>query len=308
MRRLFPTLLLALAACDADAPAATRDASAVDAVADVDVAADVDVDAVADGDMDAVEAGDADADTSSVADTAAADVVVPPADAVDPDAPVVGRWAQLQVQSALNDVPFVGEVVATTRTVLLVDVVPDGDAGHVATQRVCAVTLDSGTELVSTLLPNAAVAAIAPASRAVTTDDATVRFAQLTEIWGAALADPETGALPTAPDDPRVVDHEGDGHPGMTVRVSGLLDGEIYLVQRGRTTLEGTFTTPDTLDGRLTWSQEQVILASDNVLLENPIPSRVNPDADASYFRSTRVAAELDCAAALATEAALFAR
>ena len=37
--------------------------------------------------------------------------------------------------------------------------------------------------------------------------------------------------LPGEADDPRVVDADSDGNPGVTVQVRGLIDGEVYMVQ-----------------------------------------------------------------------------
>jgi len=257
-------------------------------------------------------------DTTATPDTSAPDTTPPDAseeiaDTTPPDTtptpgPLVGRWAQKQVQSSLTEVPFVGETVATTSTVLLIDVAANGD-GYAVTQTVCAIDLDSGTELVTTVLPDAAVSSIRPASRGAALGAAgAVSIAGLNEVWGATLINPETDALPTSPTDARVVDHEPDGKPGMTVRVAGLLDGEIYVVQRGFTSLEGTYDGLSRIDGLVTWRQEQSILGADNPLLQTPLTTRVNPDASASWFRTTRVADDATCATVIATEAALFTR
>ena len=267
-------------------------------------------------DVAAPEDTDPQADSTGPADVADADGASPQdtevaaGDTAAPASPLVGRWAQLQVQSAKSEVPFVGEVTATTTTLLLVDLRAGEGGALTLRQSICDVTLDSGTALVSTVLPDATVAAIAPIERPVTFSaaDSSVSFVGLTEVWGATLASPETEALPTDKSDPRVVDHEGDGKPGMTVRISGLLDGEIYLVQRGRTTLTGAFDGQDRVDGLIAWTQEQSILDTDNPLLKTPIPTTVDPDPTRSYFRTTRVSSAATCAEVSADAATLFAR
>lgn len=223
-------------------------------------------------------------------------------------ATLVGRWGQKQVQSSLTEVPFVGETVATTSTLLLLDVVASA-GGFTITQTVCAIDLDSGTDLVTTVLPDAALAAIQPATRGATlASDGRVSIAGLLDVWGAALANPETDALPTSPSDASVVDHEPDGKPGMTVRVAGLIDGEVYVVQRGFTSLEGVYDGLSRIDGLVTWRQEQSILDADNPLLKSPLPTRTNPDPNASWFRTTRLGPNGDCTTVIDSADALFTR
>jgi len=43
------------------------------------------------------------------------------------------------------------------------------------------------------------------------------------EVPGANLVDPACDALPTDPNDPRVVDSDNDGYPGISVGLSGLI-------------------------------------------------------------------------------------
>lgn len=303
------TPLLGAACDDATAPVAPDAATAADAAA-ADAS---DSAALADtGAADVSASSDAVTPDAAASDASPADATADAAstDAPAPaDGPLVGRWAQLQVQSALTEVPFVGETTATTTTHLVLDVAMAPGGGYAVTQTVCDVALDSGTELVRTVLPDAAVAAIPPATRGASLSPTNaVSVSYLAEVWGAVLGDLNSDALPTSPTDPRVVDHEADGKPGMTVRVAGLLDGEVYVVQRGATTLEGLYDGADRFDGLVTWSQEQSILGADNPLLESPLETRVDPDANASYFRTTRVPGGTDCAAILAQSTSLFAR
>jgi len=56
-------------------------------------------------------------------------------------------------------------------------------------------------------------------------------------VAGAALDDPESDALPTESDDPRVRDDDGDGNPGVTVENS--LGGDQFIVFRNRGSAHG---------------------------------------------------------------------
>ena len=64
-------------------------------------------------------------------------------------------------------------------------------------------------------------------------------------------ADSVDGKLPTKIDDPTVYDWDGDGHPGATLRLSVPLlpDGELYVVQRGQSVLNGRVIAPGRIDG-----------------------------------------------------------
>ena len=314
MQRLSTPFFIALTTLAASGPTGCDDAdSNAPGAADAEVTPDT-------------SAPDTSAPEASTPDTSAPDTVLPDTSTPDaasedadtgpldttPDAvaagPLVGRWGQKQVQSSLTEVPFVGETVATTSTLLLLDVVASGE-GYTITQTVCAIDLDSGTDLVTTVLPDAAVGGIRPAARAATLGaEGKVSIAGLSEVWGANLVNLETDELPTSPTDARVIDHEPDGKPGMTVRVAGLIDGEIYVVQRGFTSLEGTYDGLSRIDGLVTWRQEQSILDADNPLLTTPLATRTNPDAAASWFRTTRVAPGADCTTVIDDAEALFAR
>src|SRR5690606_14696021 len=72
--------------------------------------------------------------------------------------------------------------------------------------------------------------------------------------------------LPRDAADPRVVDADGDGHPGATLRltIAGLADGELYVVQRGHSTLAGRVVARGQAAGRIDVRLfEQALLGAD---------------------------------------------
>ncbi len=123
-------------------------------------------------------------------------------------------------------------------------------------------------------ISDAATQAIIPVDTPVEVTEAdgalrVVRPATPTGI-GIELEDPANDVLPSDPDDPRIVDADGDGNPGITssVRVSDDLQGEIYLARREIFAYDVTQVSPDRLEGTITDSSEQLILgASDDVFL-----------------------------------------
>ena len=89
-----------------------------------------------------------------------------------------------------------------------------------------------------------------------------------TEIAGAVLVDPISDPLPIAADDPRVIDEDNDGHPGITVQLSGAsISGKLYSVQRQITSVEAIAVDTDRLMGTLNFSSAQNVIGSDPTTL-----------------------------------------
>jgi hypothetical protein len=89
-----------------------------------------------------------------------------------------------------------------------------------------------------------------------------LNFPELVEIAGAVLVHPSTDPLPTDPLDPRVIDEDGDGNPGITVNLSGIAPGSIYSVQRQITSVVAVAVASDRLEGALTFTSSQVVVDS----------------------------------------------
>lgn len=232
-----------------------------------------------------------------------------------PDAPdaaaspteLTGTWAQRQVTVSNVDVPVVGTTRTPTVSLLLVEATPAGTPGvfdlHLTT---CGITMGSDADPARTVVPDAFVAALpAVVRRAVIGDDGTYTVDWLTQVHGARLADPENDALPTSADDPRVVDQDGDGRPGLTVRVTGLVDGEVYVAQRGRDRMVGRFAE-GRVDGLVEWTSEQAVLDAEVELLRTPVPSRPEADPAAHVFGLRRLPAGATCADVIANAPASF--
>jgi hypothetical protein len=239
---------------------------------------------------------------------ASADVYVEADDSAVP--PIEGVWAQKLVYAAINDIPAVGQMNGTTTTIQRLVVQRTGTS-IAMTAEPCAIEIDNGTNVVNTIIPDAFLRSLGITDRSghLDRDAGTWRFLQdrKLQLRGVHLDQPETDPLPTDDADPRVWDQDQDNHPGVTVRITGLTDGEVYLVQRDIHSLEGVVQA-DRIDGLTDWSIDQVVLGSDNPVLDMQTSSVKDPDASASWFRSTRVDEATDCAAILASRDTLFAR
>jgi hypothetical protein len=224
-----------------------------------------------------------------------------------------GSWAQMQVTSEISEVPFVGEVTNRNITLLRLEHEQNGDS-LIVTAETCSIEVDSGTSLVSIEFPQAFVDSLGIAIKPsmIEPADHGYRFFQprFTQLRGVRLENPETDPLPTEADDPRIFDQDGDGHPGITVRVAilGFIRGEVYVIQRDWNILNGEATSPDTIDGLIEWGIEQVVLGASSPFLKARGNNRPDPVAEHSYFRTTRIDPRKDCTAIIEEREALFNR
>lgn len=82
------------------------------------------------------------------------------------------------------------------------------------------------------------------------------------QLWGAKLKDPLADPMPTVDDaqDPTLVDTDGDGKPGATLRIDGICD--IYVTQRAVATVVGTVDKDGNITGEGLHTTEQHVLSA----------------------------------------------
>jgi hypothetical protein len=223
-----------------------------------------------------------------------------------------GTWAHMQVYSQYATFPLVGRVRNVTTVILRVQAEQTGST-VIMHDTYCSTTIDNGTILASTVIPDAFLASLAanPRIAALEQTEDGVRFVQewYTEIRGARLDDPEREPLPTDAEDPRVFDQDGDGKPGMTVKskIIGLISGETYVVQRVHYRLIGTVIDPDTIEGLIEWTNEQITIGASSSFFASDIKPSVDPVPENSAFIARRIDPEMDCAALKESWRKLFA-
>lgn len=225
-----------------------------------------------------------------------------------------GRWAMMQIYPQTAVLPFAGEVLRSSTVLQLVDVEQDGT---ILTLRdtYCATKIDDGTPLVETMIPTEFMVSLRPTLRTATLHrsvDETPqwRFVQppYTEVRGAELDRPEMDPLPDDADDPRVFDQDGDGKPGLTVRVRilGIVEGKTFIVQRVRYALDGRVVSNDAVDGTVSWSDEQSVLGATTPLLLVDTDSAPDPDPAGHVFMMRRVDNGMTCDGLLETWRHIF--
>lgn len=207
-----------------------------------------------------------------------------------------GRWVLVQRMTTSAKVPVVGELEATTTVISMHDL-DDEDGKLKGDGTLCHIELDSGTVLVKTILPAAFRRALPPPrlDADLFVEKGTVRLRQPRKVVvvGAKLDNIETDTLPTKKSDARVFDHDEDGEPGVTVRIKGIVDGDMHVVQRSWTRYEGAFMKDGSFTGPLTFGNEQVVLGSTSPYLgEAP---KAQPVAKKSFFRLARLDEKATC-------------
>ncbi len=105
-------------------------------------------------------------------------------------------------------------------------------------------------------------------------------------LWGIELENPLTDSVPTEPDDPAVVDSDGDGNPGLTFDIVGSMCKR-YIAQRSIVRYFGRFTKPNQIDGSsVTVTDANVVGSSQAICGVDP---RLTANDPLSTFRMVRV-------------------
>lgn len=232
---------------------------------------------------------------------------LPPRPAIA-SADLSGRWVVAQLATTVAEVPVIGKIYATTRTVTLHDLDHEGDRLHGA-GTLCQLELDSGSRLVTATLPEAFKRSLPRPvvdARLARNDDGdlTIRQGRRTVVVGAKLDEPLEDPLPRRPADETVHDQDRDGHPGVTIAIEGIVDGEIYVAQRSWTALSGSQVGREGFAGRLYHDSEQSILEATSSMLDDPPEQRPLPAK--SWFRMTRLGEAASCKTARAVAAGWF--
>lgn len=229
-------------------------------------------------------------------------------EAASPD--LTGTWAQLVVHRSLSAIPVVGDVASETTTRLLVTLSQQGDEVR-ASAKVCGMRID-GSKLVRTSIPTALVRAM-PEQRwqsKISASDGRLELGPWArwDVLGARLSAPDSEKLPTEASDARVFDQDGDGKPGVTVAVRGMIDGEIFVTQKGWSELRPERVTADSISGSVRWRQTQTILGASSRFLFSGPATRPDPKPEANWFSARRITSGASCAEVSALPASFFRR
>lgn len=215
-----------------------------------------------------------------------------------PPADLSGRWAQLVVTTSVSKLPIAGKVITSTKSFALLDIAQDAKGQLTSTEQVCNIDIISDSDSIRTIIPPKFLKDVSgksrPIHRAKIDGKDTIVLPKITNIFGAKLSAKDK--LPTDEDDPRVIDADKDGKPGLTVKVNGMIDGELYIVTRGTNELKGHLMPSGRVEGHVTWNSEQVVLDATSIFLEIEPTTWPDKRPTKNFFRWYKVPAATDCA------------
>lgn len=227
-------------------------------------------------------------------------VVEPPRDGGTPDAPLEGlsgTWALEVVNAQIVTNEYVGTQTVVSTSIGIVDVRQEGDEVEMST-RLCSVVSDPYGET-TTSFDVGYIGSVPIVTTTAWLDAQTGTFepSERTMLvgWMAAM-DPAVEAVPTTDDDPRVFDVDADGNPGVTIHVSGSLNGDLHVAQRTKVELFGTIESDERIVGTSRTTIEREILGSTNPLLRaGDTTQRPHPDLERSPFEMLKMPFGASC-------------
>ena len=216
-----------------------------------------------------------------------------------------GRWAHFDVVAYQDDV--MRTLIISTGFADLE--VRDGELWNV--QRFCHADTVSDQDI-EVSISDAATQAIVPVDTPVevTGEDGNLRVVRPATPTGIGieLEDPANDPLPTDPNDPRIVDDDGDGNPGVTSRIvlTEDIQGELYLARREIFAYDVTQEAPDRMVGTISDNSEQLILGASNDIFLTPAQWEQIDDPERNPVIWKRVDEDWDCERLAAERDELF--
>lgn len=125
---------------------------------------------------------------------------------------------------------------------------------------------------------------------------------------GVDLEDPANDPLPTDPGDPRIVDDDDDGNPGVTAHITapGGNEGDLFLARREIFAYEVDLQQDDSLVGSVTDRSEQLVIGATNPMFMNAGQWEQVPDPSKSPIILVPVERDWDCGKLMAERDELF--
>lgn len=217
------------------------------------------------------------------------------------EAQVLGTYAQRLVFSNISELPIVGKSRTVANSDRIVQLVKDGD-GYKLLERSCRLRVASDGPL-KVSFSDQNIQALSPTVSTVTLQDSeeglVIGRPVQVEIIGAQL-NAQNETLPLKDSDPRVVDADQDGKPGLTATAeAGPLKGQLYMIQRSISSYEAREQEPGVLSGLLQDSTEQVVVGTSSFLLnaaKGKLALTPDPDPNQSRVLFIKVDDGIGCA------------
>lgn len=200
-----------------------------------------------------------------------------------------GWWILEATTASILSSRAVGEIPSQSTVLSVVKIKQRGRALKLHS-RTCDVRLEADTPMVTTRVPRRFVEAI---------DDRRRRgqlkrqhgawYVHLERDWellGLQMEDPARESLPTDKEDPRIIDQDDSGHPGMTIELEGRMGGEVHIIRRSWDQMMGRLQGDERIAGPIRWDFEQHTVDASRRWLRSDLSG--TPDMESSRFRMQR--------------------
>ena len=200
-----------------------------------------------------------------------------------PDGNLAGTWAVFTRYRAVVPGLSGGQI---PRTYFLQEITDDGNGVLTMTETLCDLEVDSEGGTIRVRVTPAFISGVPAETRGGSVaGDGNGGFSYTLDphvvVRGVTLDDPVNDPLPTDPEDPKIGDQDGDGNPGLTLIVSGVISGQMFVIQRDTSQFAGAMVSAKRVQGGVTWTSEQVYLGAEPLALLDLVREAI-PDTDAS--------------------------
>jgi hypothetical protein len=198
-----------------------------------------------------------------------------------------GTYRLEMIMASVTHLPFFGTSKSASKSVSLVEIQRE-QSGLIQTHHVCDFRVLEDSRMVKMIFPEKFVAALAIHRYPLVIENNGRDWHYRADLGLERIgyrAEGNDGELPSKMDDPSVYDWDGDGAPGATVKISVPLlpDGELYIVQRGHSILDGRITQSGQVEGSIEVRvfEQRVLGAKPSFLNRSP---QIEPDPKGSRF------------------------
>jgi hypothetical protein len=209
-----------------------------------------------------------------------------------------GAYRLEMIMATVSRLPFLGSSKSASKSVSMVEVRREG-SDLIQSHQVCDFRVLEDSAMIKMVFSDKFVAALAKHTYPIQIEKDAQGWLYRADLGVERIgyrADSADGKLPTKIDDPTVYDWDGDGHPGATLRLSVPLlpDGELYVVQRGQSVLNGRVIAPGRIDGGIEVRsfEHRVLGAKPSFLNRSP---EIEPDPKGSRFSISPVPTGSNC-------------
>ena len=222
---------------------------------------------------------------------------------------VVGRYAHFDVVAYVEKI-FISEMRTLVITYGITELTLDAEGRLISKNRYCHASHKSNLPFVSTV-PDAFTRAIVPRPAVVEVRNNNGEFS----LWRPETPTPigiklenSNEPLPKDPHDPRISDDDGDGKPGVTVkiRIYNRFDTELYIARREIFAYDLALQSDGKLSGHVSDHSEQLVVGSPFPPLRSQKSPHQHPDSNLSPILLVPVDESYDCEKVMSERDQLF--